>query len=337
MINKQLPDNTALQEHSAVFPMATSGVMKSGTTMSIPANVAKYGDSSLPFSGIIYRRWLDKPDCDDNGKSYIGETMDEATRNSSWRKPNSKEYAGSKIVSARDEYGLACWGYEVLEVVYAGSENELKLLLYERETFYIAKFDSYDNGFNSNRGGTGNKGVVFDDARRKQNGDNRRGKPQSAATKDILRQKSTGRKKSVDERAKISKGNKGKKRTDEMRMAQSQRMKGNEPKAATLGAKKWREKNGGGSWKGKKIPVTAMTKRNETRRKTSQRIRVTAKDGKVVCYLCQTDAAKATGLKDGSVYYALKRPDGMHFKSRYKFEKISDSEFQAWKASNSKN
>lgn len=337
MINKQLPDNTALQEHGAVLPIATSGVMKSGTTMSIPANVAKYGDSSLPFSGIIYRRWLDKPDCDDNGKSYIGETTDETARNNSWKKPNSKEYAGSKIVSARDKYGLACWGYEVLEVVYAGSENELKPLLYERETFYIAKFDSYENGFNSNRGGTGNKGVVFDETRRNQNGDNRRGKPQSDATKAILRQKSTGRIKSAEERAKISKGNKGKKRTDEMRKAQSERMKGNEPKAATLGAEKWREKNGGGSWKGKKIPATAIAKRNETRRETSQRIRVTAKDGKVVCYLCQTDAAKATGLKDGSVYYALKRPDGMHFKSRYKFEKISDSEFQAWKASNSKN
>lgn len=173
--------------------------------------------------------------------------------------------------------------------------------------------------------------MVFDEARRKQNGDNRRGKPQSDATKEILRQKSTGRIKSDEEKKKISAGNTGKKRTYEMCKTQSQRMKGIEPKAATVGAEKWREKNGGGSWKGKKIPATAITKRNETHRESSQRIRVTAPDGKVICYLCQTDAAKATGLKDGSVYYALKQPDGMHSKSGYKFEKISDAEYQEWK------
>lgn len=337
MNDKIIDDSGLLKEHVAVLSGATPGVANKYVANSNSTPVAvfgTYGDTSLPFCGILYRRWLNKPGCVYDGKSYVGETMDEAARVRSWNKVNSPDYAGFKISNARNKYGVAGWGYEVLEFVYAESKDECKKLLYKREAYYIEKFDSYDNGFNGNRGGTGNTGVIFDEARRKQNGDNRRGKPQSDATKEILRQKSTGRIKSDEEKQKISVGNTGKKRTDEMRKAQSQRMKGTEPKAATIGAEKWREKNGGGSWKGKKIPASAIAKRNETRRDSSQRIRVIATDGTVTCYLCQTDAAKATGLKDGSVYYALNRPDGMHSKSGYKFEKISDNEYQEWKTLN---
>lgn len=328
-------DDELLKEQATVLSSATSGVVNENVAKSNskPATVfGFYGNASLSFWGIVYRRWLIKPGCIDDGKSYVGETMDEADRVRSWEKISSPDYAGTKISSARKQYSVTDWGYEVLEIVYAGSKKELKQLLYERETHYIKKFDSYDNGFNGNRGGTGNTGVIFDEVRRKQNGDNRRGKPHSDATKEILRQKSTVRVKSIEEKHKISVGNTGKKRTYEMRKAQSQRMKGIEPKAATAGAEMWRKKNGGGSWKGKKIPATAIAKRNEAHRKNSPRIKVTFQDGAVVCYRCQTDAAKGTGLKDGSVHYALKRPDGMHKKSGNKFKFISDAEYQAWKS-----
>lgn len=95
--------------------------------------------------------------------------------------------------------------------------------------------------------------MVFDDARRKQNGDNRRGKPHKSETIELLKKISAGRKKSAEEIAKISKGNTGKKRSPEAREAQSRRMRGSEPKAATAGAKAWREKNGGGFWRGKTL------------------------------------------------------------------------------------
>lgn len=330
-------DSGSLKEQVVVLPGSTPGVTNKNVATTNPKPVAvygTYGDTSLPYLGVVYRRWLIKPGCVDNGKSYVGETMDEASRIQSWKKINSPDYGGYKISSARNQYGLKDWKYEVLEIVYAKSKDECRKLLYKREAYYIDKYNSYENGFNGNRGGAGNTGVVFDEARRKQNGDNRRGKPQSAATKEILRQKSTGRIKSDEERQKISAGNTGKKRTSEMRKAQSQRMKGKEPKAATIGAEKWREKNGGGSWNGKKIPATAIAKRNETRRESSQRIKVTASDGTVACYLCQADAAKATGLKDGSVNYALNRPDGMHAKSGNKFKRITDAEYQAWRSAN---
>lgn len=40
-----------------------------------------------------------------------------------------------------------------------------------------------------------------------------------------------------------------------MKEAQSQRMKGMEPKAASEAAKKWRESNGGGYWSAHKILI----------------------------------------------------------------------------------
>ena len=209
MCEKMTPDDGLLKEQAIVLPGATLGVINKNVAKSNSKPVSVYGswgDTSLPFCGIVYRRWLNKPGCVDDGKSYIGETMDEASRIKSWEKVNSPDYAGSKISNARNQYGVAAWGYEVLEVVYAESKDECKKLLYERETYYIDKFNSYENGFNGNRGGTGNTGVVFDEARRKQNGDNRRGKPQSDATKEILSQKSTGRIKSDEEKKKISAG-----------------------------------------------------------------------------------------------------------------------------------
>ncbi len=141
----------------------------------------------------------------------------------------------------------------MLERITASSKEELTNKLIERESYYIAKYDSYHNGLNGNLGGTGNKGVVFDDARRKQNGDNRQGKPHKSETIELLKKISAGRKKSAEEIAKISKGNTGKKRSREAREAQSRRMRGSEPKAATAGAKAWREKNGGGFWRGKTL------------------------------------------------------------------------------------
>lgn len=331
MKKEYFTDGSSLKEQVAVLPVGTGGDVQQADVMTLAA-VPVFGDSTLPFSGVVYRRWLNKPDCEDNGKSYIGETMDEATRIRSWNNVNSPDYGGSKIKNARADYGVVDWGYEVLEKVYADSKDELKKSLYEREAHYIEKFNSYENGFNGNRGGVGNMGVEFDEARRKQCGDNRRGKPHSDATKQILREKSTGRVKSDDERKKISVGNKGKKRTPEMRQAQSDRMKGAEPKEASMAAKEWREKNGGSYWKGKTLSPESIAKRSVTRRESSQRIRVTDSNGNITDYLCQTDAAKATGLKDGSVNYALNRPDGMHAKSGNKFEKISDAEYQAQKA-----
>lgn len=324
-------DDGLLKEQAAVLPVtANPGVTNQMAVIAPSGKAAKYGyfgNPSLKFFGVVYRYWLDKQDSEDHGKSYVGETTDEITRRKNWNKPNSPDYSGSRISEARTTYGTLCWVYEVLEIVYASTMDELKELLIKRETYYIAQFNSYDNGFNGNRGGTGNTGVVFDEARRKQNGDNRRGKRHSKVTIEKIRIASTGRVKSAAERKKISDGNTGKKRTKEMRQAQSERMKGKVPEAANLARKGKPSK-----LRGRHQTKAEITKRVASRKESGQRIKVTAADGTIMCYLCQTDAAKGTGLKDGSVYYALSRPDGMHRKSGNKFEVISDADYQAWKS-----
>lgn len=37
---------------------------------------ATFGDTGLPFNGVIYRHWVNKPDAIHHGWSYVGETPD---------------------------------------------------------------------------------------------------------------------------------------------------------------------------------------------------------------------------------------------------------------------
>jgi hypothetical protein len=281
--------------------------------------------------GIIYRYILHCNDPFYDGKCYVGETDDEKTRRASWNKPDGGNYAGKKLKDARAKWGKEYWTYEILERFTVYSEEEYKTISEELETKWIAHFDSYENGFNGNRGGKGNKGVKFDEKRCKQNGDNRRGKPQPRASIEQGLKKRKGYQHSAETCAKIGDGNRGKKRSDEQCAKQSERMKGVEPKAASEGARKWRENNPGGWWANHPINPESVEKRKLTVRNNSQRIKVTDSNGNVNCYLCQTDAAIATGLKDGSINYALNKSNGVHRKSGYSFKKITQEAYDEWK------
>lgn len=283
------------------------------------------------INGVIYRYVLHCDNPDYNGKCYVGETPNEKQRQSSWNKPNGGNYAGKKLKEARERWSAKYWEYEVLERFTASSEEEYKAMSAELETKWIAHFDSYENGFNGNRGGKGNKGVKFDEKRCKQNGHNRKGKPQSKDSIERGVAKRKGYHHSAETCAAIGKGNKGKKRTTEQRAKQSERMKGIEPKAATEGAKKWRESNSGGWWATHPISKESIEKRKLTVRTNGQRIKVTDTNGDIKCYLCQTDAATATGIKDGSINYALSKNNGLHKQTGYRFEKITQQEYDEWK------
>lgn len=282
------------------------------------------------ISGVIYRYVLHCDDPQYNGKCYVGETPDEMKRKASWRRPHGGNYAGKKLKEARAKWGIEHWEYEVLERFTAYSDEEYKIKSAELETKWIAHFDSYENGFNGNRGGKGNKGVKFDENRRKQNGINRKGKPQSIESIKRGIAKRKGYHHSPETCAAIGKGNRGKKRTEEQCAKQSKRMKGKEPKAATEGAKKWRESNPGGWWANHSIDPQSVEKRKSTVRNNSQRIKVTDSNGIVSYYLCQTDAATATGLKDGSIHYALAKNNGIHRQSGYRFERVTKEEYDRW-------
>lgn len=282
------------------------------------------------ISGVIYRYVLHCDDPQYNGKCYVGETPDEMKRKASWRRPHGGNYAGKKLKEARAKWGIEHWEYEVLERFTAYSDEEYKIKSAELETKWIAHFDSFENGFNGNRGGKGNKGVKFDEKRCKQNGDNRRGKPQRRASIEQGLKKREGYHHSAETCAKIGNGNKGKKRSPEQCAKQSERMKGVEPKAASEGARKWRENNPGGWWANHPIKPQSVEKRKSTVRNNSQRIRVTDSNGIVSYYLCQTDAATATGLKDGSIHYAIAKNNGIHRQSGYRFERVTKEEYDRW-------
>ena len=296
--------------------------------------VAVYGDPTQKVKGIVYRRWVNKEGAEHNGWSYIGETPNEKIRQQSWNKDINSKYAGKKLVEARKLYPLQYWDYEVLEYVYASSHKELKQLLYERETYYIALYDSYANGFNSNQGGCGNKGVKFDESRCKQNGDNRRNKPQSDDTKRRISEKLKGRKCTKETRDKISEGNKGKRRSDAQRQAQSQRMKGKEPKAASEAARRWREENPGGYWSTHEINPDMRANMKAAQQKIGKRVKAITSDGTVICFSTMLDTAKYFKMGVGSISHFLISGNFSNV-ANARFEKITDEEYQKWKSDQS--
>lgn len=95
--------------------------------------------------GVIYKR------TDPNGVPYIGQTIDEVKRNNNWL--NKKKYAGTKINDAREKYGPENFTYEVLFETRSKSVKRLIQILNVMEGFFIKKFDSINNGYNSSNGG----------------------------------------------------------------------------------------------------------------------------------------------------------------------------------------
>ena len=323
MMENALIDGSSLEVEHAVHRETAPDVAK----------IAVYGDANLPYFGIIYRRWVNKEGAEHYGCSYIGETPNEKVRQQSWNKKNLTGYAGKKLLAAREQYPLEDWDYEVLERVFAQTEEELKALLHERETYYIAKYDSFDNGFNGNRGGSGNKGVKFDAARCKQNGDNRRGKPQPKESVGRMAAKNRGRKHTDEAKLKISKANKGKKRTAQQKAAQSAIRKGKVPVAACEGAKKWREENPGGWWATHEITAEMKANMKAAQQARGIRIKATLEDGRIICFPTMLDTANHFGMGAGSISNFVKSGNFSE-QAKAKFEKISDAEYQQWKSQN---
>ena len=105
------------------------------------------------MKGIIYK-WT----CSKSGKSYIGQTINEKKRENEFFNKN-EYYTGknSKIDKARNKYGLSndIWSKEVLKKLWCkeGKEKELLERLNYWEKYYIEKYDTFNNGYNSTNGG----------------------------------------------------------------------------------------------------------------------------------------------------------------------------------------
>ena len=96
-----------------------------------------------------------------NGKSYIGQTKRtlEWRLNNAWcghyKRAESLEASESCIASAIKKYGKENFDWTILEFVDISnmSKEEAQKILDDREIYWIKKYDSYNHGYNRNRGG----------------------------------------------------------------------------------------------------------------------------------------------------------------------------------------
>ena len=122
------------------------------------------------FRGVIYRHWL----INDKGieKSYVGQTYQQ-TVEQRWN--NGKGYLKDKdgkdadhnFARAIKKYGWDNFNHEVIGVVEADTKEQLILDLDEWEKYYIEKYDSFYNGYNSTSGGQNGR-VVNEETKQKQ-------------------------------------------------------------------------------------------------------------------------------------------------------------------------
>ena len=91
-----------------------------------------------------------------NNKAYIGKAKDLKKRKRDFESNKTYTIEHSKIDRARRKYSLDKWNYEILEYC---TEIELN----EKEIYYIALYDTYNNGYNMTTGGDGNQNIVCTD------------------------------------------------------------------------------------------------------------------------------------------------------------------------------
>lgn len=117
------------------------------------------------FEGYIYRHWL----VNDEGveKSYIGRVFNRKPEQR-WGK-NGKNYLGKnkndeekehKMARAIKKYGWESFNHEILLHFSCETEKETNFWLNQWEKWYIEKYDSYYNGYNSTLGGEGCAGFT---------------------------------------------------------------------------------------------------------------------------------------------------------------------------------
>lgn len=153
--------------------------------------------------GVVYRY------ISPSGKSYIGQTTNEAHRRATWF-CLKQHYAGEAIDAARAKYGPENFIYEVLHKKYYSSLREATIDLDKWECYYIGYYDSYKNGYNLTLGGDlTNRGRKITDQWREKQRKAHKGKSPSIETRKKLSQALIGKKHSDEAR----KSSKNKRRT----------------------------------------------------------------------------------------------------------------------------
>lgn len=261
------------------------------------------------YEGFIYKRTLISPKSigtPDFGKVYIGQTDNMAERDTNWGKKSNQNYGGKKITDARNQYGIGedAWNLEIVEKVFADTPSELKTELQTKETEYITQYDSVEKGFNGSYG-NGMQGMKHSAASKEKIKNNHRHYQTDEAKKKIS-ETLKGREVSSATREKIRKANTGKKRSPEQRAAMSNSRKGKVPLAASQGLKAYIATNGHGPTKGITQSQEARANMKKAQQARGRDTVVLFPDGTEKIFPTMLDAAKATGVGVGSVFYSIK-------------------------------
>ena len=128
--------------------------MTSNIVLMLPAPHDCYLPAMPLLSGEVYR-YNNESDIVPSQQywDYVGATENPPQRIYDWNTATS-DYAGPKIANARKTIPPEYWKRYSFPVFDTDPER-LKRRLKEYETFYIAFFDSYEHGYNGNRGGKG--------------------------------------------------------------------------------------------------------------------------------------------------------------------------------------
>lgn len=122
-----------------------------------------------------------------NGKSYIGQSSDLHHRHNEHLSSLRRGVDGCKLLQrAWDKYGESNFDYEVICIC---DIEELDAL----EIKYITEFDSYHNGYNCNKGGSGNSGFKHSDKTKKRIGLSLQGRTLSDETRQRMSTAQQGR------------------------------------------------------------------------------------------------------------------------------------------------
>ena len=98
------------------------------------------------IKGIIYK--YTSPD----GKVYIGQTINEINRKFQHRSACWKK--DTHFYRAIRKYGIESFTYEIVFKCSSKNTKRLQFILDLMEIYFIKKYDSYNNGYNSTKGGT---------------------------------------------------------------------------------------------------------------------------------------------------------------------------------------
>lgn len=168
------------------------------------------------FEGYIYRHWI----INDKGieKSYIGRVYNK-TPEKRWG-INGKKYLGKdkngkekehKMARAIKKYGWESFNHEILLHFSCNTKEETNFWLNQWEKWYIEKYNSYYNGYNSTLGGEGVVGYNHSNETRVKIGEAGKGREVSKETREKLSNARKGTKRSDITKQKISNKKYGKK------------------------------------------------------------------------------------------------------------------------------